>query len=434
MSKKAKIILCVAIALFIGLIVAFCMQYFVLQSPAFDRSGWHTAQNGAVQYRDYYAKPMTGWQSVGNKLYYFDENGTMQTGWQSIDKKQYYFNSDGAMHTGWLEDRGKRYYLTQEGTLYTGWLQEEGERWYFDRGMLQTGWLEQAEGTYLLNENGQPLTGWVKHEGLRYYFRENGILDCNWQDTAQGLTYLTDGKKHTGWLNVPEGKFWFNEQGIAHTGWVTDETGRFYLYGDGTYATGFVEIEGIERYFLPTGEYVILCNRWNPIPDDYKMNLVAIGNYKMDATCAGAMEDMMADAKKDGITLKINNTYRSKKTQQSMWETRRIKYMGQGMTLEEADAYIGRSVAVPGTSEHQTGLAVDIKGSQKVYDWLAKNSWKYGFILRYPEDKTDITGIIFEPWHFRYVGEAMAKDVYESGLCLEEYFQKLKDQQSEIAP
>ncbi len=427
MSKKARIILLVAVLLILLLAALFCVEYFVLQTPVFDRGGWHTAENGAVQYRDYYAKPLTGWQSINEKQYYFDEAGTMTTGWQTIDGQQYYFNDNGAMHTGWLKENGNSYYFSQEGTPYTGWLEEGGTRWYFgEGGRMHTGWLALEDATYLLDAEGHPLTGWVEHEGLRYYLDESGILKENWQDTADGLTYLEDGKKHTGWLDVPEGKFYFNEDGIAHTGWLTDETGRFYLYGDGTYASGFVEIEGVERYFLPTGEYVILCNRWNPIPDDYEMNLVSIGNYKMDATCAGAMEEMMDAAKKDGITLKINNTYRSKKTQQSMWETRRVKYMGQGMTLEEADAYIGRSVAVPGTSEHQTGLAADIKGSQKVYDWLAQNSWKYGFILRYPDDKIDITGIIYEPWHFRYVGKAMAKDVFDSGLCLEEYFEMLK--------
>ena len=428
MTKKARIILLAAVLLIALVAALFCVEYFVLQTPAFDRSGWHTAENGAVQYRDYYAKPLTGWQTIQQKRYYFDTQGTMVTGWQTIDEQSYYFGSDGAMRTGWLEDGGKRYYLTQEGTPYSGWLEEEGQRRYLDQGILQTGWLEQKEGTYLLDEDGYPLTGWVEYEGLRYYLQDTGILNGNWQDTAEGLTYVADGEKHTGWLDVPEGKFWFNEQGISHTGWVTDETGRFYLYGDGTYATGFVEIEGVERYFTATGEYILLCNRWNPVPDDYEMQLVAIGKFKMDASCADKMQKMMDDAKADGVTLKINNTYRSKKKQESMWKTRQEKYMGQGMTLAEADAYIGRSVAVPGTSEHQTGLAADIMGSQKVYDWLAKNSWKYGFILRYPDDKMDVTGIIYEPWHFRYVGEAFAKEVYDSGLCLEEYLQALKEQ------
>lgn len=428
MSKAAKIILCICAVLLMLLAAAFLLEYFVFQVPLFDRSGWYTADTGAVQYRDYYGKPLTGWQSVEEEMYYFSTEGSMVTGWQSIDGQRYYFNGNGIMRTGWLELDGKRYYLTESGNPYDGWLEEEGERWYFADGQMHTGWLEQEEGTYLLDAGGHPLTGWVEYEGLHYYLDEKGVLNDNWQDTADGLTYLVDGVMHTGWLDVPEGKFYFNDNGIAHTGWVTDETGRYYLYGDGTYATGFVEIDGIKRYFTAAGEYVILCNRWNPIPDDYEMNLVEIGNFKLDASCYDAMLEMMAAAKADGVTLTLNSTYRSKATQQSMWETRRVKYMGQGMTLEEADAYIGRSVAVPGTSEHQTGLAADIKGSQKVYDWLAENSWKYGFILRYPDDKIDITGIIYEPWHFRYVGQAFAKDVYDSGLCLEEYLEKLEQQ------
>lgn len=428
MSKKAKIILAVAVLLFVALAGVFCVEYFVLQSPVFDRSGWYTTENGLVQYRDYYAKPLTGWQTVENRQYYFDEAGSMVTGWQLVDGQKYYFRTDGTMHTGWLELDGKHYYLTEQGNPHTGWLEEEGQRWYFDRGALQTGWLQLTEGTYLLDEQGNPRTGWVEYEGLRYFLEETGVRNDNWQDTPEGLTYLENGEKHIGWLRTDEGTFWFNEQGFAHTGWVTDETGRFYLNGDGTFATGTVEIDGIERYFTATGEYILLCNRWNPIPDDYVMQLVDIGKYKMDASCVGAMQEMMDAAKADGVTLKIDNTYRSKKTQQSMWESRRVKYMGQGMTLAEADAYIGRSVAVPGTSEHQTGLAADITGSQKVYKWLAENSWKYGFILRYPDDKMDVTGIIFEPWHFRYVGNAFAKEIYDSGLCLEEYLELLKKQ------
>lgn len=429
MSKKAKIILLVAVLLLMALAAFFCVEYFVLQAPTFDRGGWHTTDTGAVQYRDYYAKPLTGWQTIDGKRYHFGDDGTMVVGWMVLGEERYYFDEDGTLHTGWLEEGESRYYMTDAGTPYTGWLELDGKRWYLGAGgRMLKGWLGLEDANYLLDDDGHPMTGWVEYKGLRYYFGQDGVQNEHWQDTAEGLTYLVEGEKHTGWLDVPEGKFYFNENGLVHTGWVTDETGRFYMYGDGTYATGFVEIAGVERYFLPTGEYVILCNRWNPIPDDFEMNLVSIGKFKMDATCAGAMEEMMEAAKADGVTLAINNTYRSKKTQQSMWETRRDKYMGQGMTLAEADAYIGRSVAVPGTSEHQTGLAADIKGSQKVYDWLAQNSWKYGFILRYPDDKIDITGIIFEPWHFRYVGKTMAKDVFESGLCLEEYFEMLKKQ------
>ncbi|MBR2937492.1 MAG: M15 family metallopeptidase, partial [Oscillospiraceae bacterium] len=94
---------------------------------------------------------------------------------------------------------------------------------------------------------------------------------------------------------------------------------------------------------------------------------------------------------------------------------------------EEADAEVGRLVALPGTSGHQTGLAVDVGSTKEGHQWLANNGWKYGFILRYPEGKEEITGLDYEPWHFRYVGKELAKEIYDSGLCLEEYLEMMKD-------
>ncbi|MBP3292640.1 MAG: M15 family metallopeptidase, partial [Clostridia bacterium] len=107
-------------------------------------------------------------------------------------------------------------------------------------------------------------------------------------------------------------------------------------------------------------------------------------------------------------------------------------YLDKGYSQEEAEAEAGKWVAIPGTSEHQTGLAVDIvalsyqlldRGQEDTAEqkWLMENSYKYGYILRYPTDKSDITGIYYEPWHYRYVGKDVAKELYESGLCLEEY-------------
>ena len=164
------------------------------------------------------------------------------------------------------------------------------------------------------------------------------------------------------------------------------------------------------------------------MPDDFENNLVAIGNYKIDATCRDELQKMLDDGNAAGHTTKILVSYRSKATQESLRASRKRKYMAQGMTEAQAIKKVEESVAIPGTSEHQTGLAVDITGTQKMYDWLAQNSWKYGFILRYPDDKIEITGIKYEPWHFRYVGKNLAKDIYESGLCLEEYLEQLKKQ------
>ena len=424
MSKKAKILIAIAATLLIALAATFCVEYFVLQAPVFDRSGWSTLKDGSVCYRDYYARPLTGWQQMEGKTFYFKPDGAMHTGWLEEGEKRYYFDPNGTIHTGELTEGGKVYFLNEDGTPHTGWLEDV---YYGPDGARHSGWLELPEGNYLLDEAGKPRTGWVGECGKRYYFDESGIQDIRWQDSDKGLQYIVDGEPQKGWLEAAGGKFYFNEEGYSHAGWVTDEKGRFYLYGDGTFATGFVTIADVERYFMPTGEYILLCNRWNFVPDDYEMNLVDYGKFKIDASCYEDFDAMVAAGKADGINVKINNSYRSKQKQENMWETRRVKYMGQGMTLAEANEYIGRSVAVPGTSEHQTGLGIDITGSQKLYDWLAENSWKYGFILRYPDDKIKITGIIYEPWHFRYVGKTFAKEIYDSGLCLEEYLTALKE-------
>ncbi len=417
--------LCVLLSLLLVGIV--CVGLFVLKVPFFARSGWNTTDTGAVQYLDNYGRPLTYWQTIDGKKYYFGSDGVQHIGWLDVESERCYLLKDGNMQIGWLELDGKRYYFDDAGKLQTGWLLQGSSRVYLDAdGAMQTGWLELPEGKYFLDQEGKPCTGWTQANGLKYYFREDGTLNECWRDTGDGLTYTVDGKNHTGWLNAPEGKFYFDSDGKSRTGWVTDETGRFYLNGDGTFATGFVEIGGIERYFLPTGEYILLCNGQNLVPKDFENNLVSIGNYKIDATCRDELQQMLDAGNAAGHTTKILVSYRSKATQESLRASRKRKYIAQGMSETQAIQKVEESVALPGTSEHQTGLAVDITGTDAMYDWLEKNSWKYGFILRYPDDKIDITGIKYEPWHFRYVGKSLAKDIYESGLCLEEYLEELK--------
>ena len=94
--------------------------------------------------------------------------------------------------------------------------------------------------------------------------------------------------------------------------------------------------------------------------------------------------------------------------------------MDTGMTYQEAYEETLKTVALPGTSEHQLGLSADLTGKE-ANKWLAEHCWEYGFILCYPEGKKDITGIINEPWHFRYVGTRVSLDMKDTGLCLEEY-------------
>lgn len=132
-----------------------------------------------------------------------------------------------------------------------------------------------------------------------------------------------------------------------------------------------------------------------------------------------------------GLSPVICSAYRSWEKQNELFSNRVSSFISQGYSRTEAEKEAGKVVAVPGTSEHQTGLALDIvdinnqhldesQEQTPVQQWLMENSWKYGFILRYPNDKSDITGIIYEPWHYRYVGKKAAKEIYEQGICLEE--------------
>lgn len=132
----------------------------------------------------------------------------------------------------------------------------------------------------------------------------------------------------------------------------------------------------------------------------------------------------------DGLYPLVWSSYRDTSEQQRMMEEKVDTFLAQGMSQREAEKEAKLWVAEPGYSEHELGLAVDINSESEelcaswdVYAWLQEHCWEYGFILRYPEDKTEITGIDYEPWHFRYVGKEAAREIMESGICLEEYIE-----------
>lgn len=178
---------------------------------------------------------------------------------------------------------------------------------------------------------------------------------------------------------------------------------------------------------------LILVNKSNPLPDHYEIELTQLKNgLSADSRCYPDLQQMMDDCRGEGLNPIICSAYRTQEKQQALFDRQVEKWKNQGYSAEEAKIQAGTLVAIPGTSEHQTGLAFDIvddayqlldeeQEKTAVQQWLLKNSWKYGFILRYPTDKSDITGISYEPWHYRYVGRENAKIIYDSGICLEEY-------------
>ncbi len=182
--------------------------------------------------------------------------------------------------------------------------------------------------------------------------------------------------------------------------------------------------------------YLLLANAENPLPQDWSIQTEEVQNgYEMDRRAAPAMREMIQAAKEDGVELMLCSAYRSVEKQQQLFDRSQQAYMAQGMSEEEAYAKTATETAIPGTSEHQTGLAADIVtptyqmldagfADTPASQWLSEHAAEYGFVLRYPQDKQEVTGIIYESWHYRFVGKTHAKLMKESGLCLEEYLQQ----------
>ena len=177
----------------------------------------------------------------------------------------------------------------------------------------------------------------------------------------------------------------------------------------------------------------LLVNLWNPLPEQYTVKLEKLDNgLQIAAEARPALEKMLSDCEAAGMDVTVCSAYRTESTQNRLYQNKIARLRAAGYSREEALAEAGRWVAPPGTSEHQTGLAVDIMATDypvldekqaqtEEQQWLMEHCWEYGFILRYPTDKSSVTGIGYEPWHYRYVGQETAASIYERGLCLEEY-------------
>lgn len=184
--------------------------------------------------------------------------------------------------------------------------------------------------------------------------------------------------------------------------------------------------------------YLTLVNADNPINDDYNLSLTTLrNNHAIDSRCYPELQSMMDDCRAAGLFPVICSSYRTNEKQRDLFNQQIQEYLDQGYTQSEAQKLAATSVAKPGTSEHELGLAVDIvdESAQLLNDeqentdvqrWLMQNSWRYGFILRYPSGKTDITGIQYEPWHYRFVGLEAAKEIYENNWTLEEYINQIE--------
>lgn len=180
---------------------------------------------------------------------------------------------------------------------------------------------------------------------------------------------------------------------------------------------------GVEK-LLVNGDY--------QLPADYKPSLseaVKGSGVMLDYRVAPHYQEMYDAAQKDGITLTPVSGYRSLERQKNNFEARIEEYMDDGMEKKEATIEAAKIIMLPGSSEHNAGLAMDICSLSEsfentdAFEWLSQHAVEYGFILRYPksEEKKAITKVVYEPWHYRYVGVEAAEEITRKGITLEEY-------------
>ena len=383
-TKLSKPILLISSAIVL-ITLAFLLLFPRLVNPA------HTAPK----------QPETGWKTQGTSKYYILPNGSAASGLQKIDGKTYYFRSSGSMFTGWKNLNGNSYYFLENGQGASGTLTIDGTVHHFTEGGIAS-------------------TGWYEHEGKNIYLDRTGVACTGWQ-TIDGISY------------------YFDENGFPCSGWFEQDGKTYYLNEDGSVARGRCVIDDIAHYFASNGEELILANPWNYIPDDYTVNLKKIdANHQVAEEAYPDLEQMLTDCKAAGCAPVVCSSYRTQEYQEFLYNRKINRLLYAGLSKEEAQKQAGTVVAVPGTSEHQLGLALDIidnsnwnldqsQEKTKTQQWLMEHSWEYGWILRYPNGKTEITGIIYEPWHYRYVGKEIAAELHDLDMCLEEYLQMLTD-------
>ncbi len=315
-------------------------------------------------------------------------------------------------------------------------------------GTSDTSDISQGEGSESQSKD-EPLKGWKEENGNKYYYSDNGekYTGVNQIDGAIYVFAADGAMQHSGWATQGNDKFYLNADGSAHLGWLELEGNSYYFKPDGKMAIGKTEIAGENHFFDTTGAEFAVANPWNSVcssTQEFEVDLVTLpGGYgdankgKVDRSCYDDLMAMMDECyHTTGRDVYVVSGHRTYNYQANNFKRQVNGFLNQGYSQSEAERLAAEWVAVPGTSEHHLGLAVDIIDTQ-IWDlveeqedlegqqWLMENSWKFGFILRYPKDGKAATGINYEPWHYRYLGKELAKAVYDSGLTLEEYIDSI---------
>ena len=435
-------------------------------------SGVFLEIDGKMYYFDDRGYMVTGWQYIEDNWFFFKDSGAMKKNeWEDVyylkdtgamavkewvQDHKYYVDSNGKWvkdygkprwvksGSGWKYDRGEDDFIVsqyavidgqtfcfdEEGFMMTGW-KKFSDGWHYFRpsGSMLKGWFKDGNNWYYLDESGIMRTGWFKVKNTWYCFRPSGSMVTGWFKDGNNWYYLADdGHMCTGWIRLNWYWYYLDSSGAMKTG-KQYVNGRWYHFSESSGV--WDEPEGDPKFYRPDS-ILILANKKHKLSDGYEPSDLVIpdvrrtgSNPYLRSEAADALEDMFYAAASDGVYLVLGSGYRSQSTQEAIYNN----YVARD-GRSAADTYSAR----PGYSEHQTGLAVDISdyyGTHYLYQsfentaearWLYNNAHRFGFIMRYPKGKEHITGYMYEPWHFRYVGVSAAKAIYNSGLTFEEYY------------
>ena len=373
--------------------------------------GAFKAKQAATTQTDITSSTASGWVKQDGAWYYFDGNGNpVKNAWQG----SYYLKSDGKMaQSEWVYDSSYQawYYLKSDGSYaYSTW---QGNYYLKSDGkMAQSEWIYDytyQAWYYLKSDGSYAYSAWQGN----YYLKSDGKMakgEWVYDASYQAWYYLKSDGSYA--YNAWQGNYYLKSDGkMAVNEWV--DGGRYYVDATGLWkANSKVSNKG--SYYSLQGKYdeIVVANKHYPMSKDYYPG--------ENATAKAAFLKLIAQMKEEGYAISDNYSgFRSYATQAQLYQS----YVNQ-----EGQAAADRYSARPGYSEHQTGLAFDVIGTdgQLVEDagaaqWLLDHAPDYGFVVRYPRGKESVTGYMHEEWHLRYIGKE-AKDIAASGLTLEEYY------------
>ena len=357
----------------------------------------------------------SGWVQKDGVWYYYDEQGNPVT---NTWKGSYYLKSDGKMaQSEWVYDASYQswYYLKSDGSYARN--EWQGSYYLKSNGkMAQSEWIYDAsyQSWYYLKSDGS----YARNEWQgSYYLKSNGkMAQSEWvyDKSYQSWYYLKSDGSYA--RNAWQGSYYLKSDGkMAQSEWV--DGGRYYVDGSGLWNSNSdsnTKVTNKGLYYSVQGKYdeILVVNKHYPLSKDY--------NPGENPTAKAAFLKLIAQMQKEGYAVSNNYSgFRSYGTQAQLY---------QSYVNREGQAAADRYSARPGYSEHQTGLAFDVIGTnghlvedESAAQWLLDHAADYGFVVRYLKGKESVTGYMHEEWHLRYVGKE-AKEIAASGLTLEEYY------------